>query len=151
MKIAGCNKERGFQNGPHNLAKFRSPWGIILNPNDGCLYISDTGNNCIRVIDKQGIMNFTQFQSLVNFHVKFLLNSEVRTFVGQKGEGGFFNGQGVDALFHTPFQIAYSSKDRSLLVSDYRNRVIRKVTMNGNKEKETTTYMNSEFFLRGCF
>ncbi len=53
MRVSGCN-ERGFQNGTHSLAKFYNPWGIAFNPIDHCLYISDTSNHCIRVVNEKG-------------------------------------------------------------------------------------------------
>ncbi len=54
VKIAGGN-ERGFQNGALNVSKFNYPKGIVLDPNDNCLCISDLANHCIRTINDDGI------------------------------------------------------------------------------------------------
>ncbi len=63
VKIAGNGT--GFQNGPLNLAKFNNIYGIVLNPSDDCLYISDYNNHCIRKLNNEGMVNFTYFQQFV--------------------------------------------------------------------------------------
>ncbi len=57
VKIAGSDNV-GLQNGVLNVAKFDFPSGIVLNPNDNCLYISESYNHCIRTINDNGIVNF---------------------------------------------------------------------------------------------
>ncbi len=53
--VAGC-KIVGFQNGALNETKFNNPYGIVLNPNDNNLYVSDNNNHCVRMINAQGII-----------------------------------------------------------------------------------------------
>ncbi len=127
MKVAGCNVS-GFQNGPTKLAKFDFPWGIALNPNNNCLYISDTGSNCIRMINNGSmVMKFNMAYLLCNISI-FL---DVSTFAGKPGTAGFANSQGINARFNRPFQLVYSNKENCFFVADMGNNVIRKITMDG--------------------
>ncbi len=54
VKIAGGN-ENGFANGLNHFAKFNNATGIALNPNNNYLYISDTFNHCIRMLNEKGM------------------------------------------------------------------------------------------------
>src|SRR5438105_768597 len=47
--LAGA-KGAGFKDGPREVARFRQPRGLILDPDDGSLYVADTGNHAIRRI-----------------------------------------------------------------------------------------------------
>ncbi len=58
--------------------------------------------------------------------------AEVSTFVGKLRCPGFKDAQGVNAQFTTA-KVIYSNRENSLLVADFGNNVIRKVTMEGNK------------------
>ncbi len=124
VKVAGSNA-LGFQNGTHNLAKFKYLWGITINPNDNRLYISDNNNHCIRTVNNEGMVNICRRSVLT------CLNSEVLTFVGKQESKGMQNSQGINAQFNYPNQLAFSSKENSFLVADAANNLIRKITMEG--------------------
>lgn len=47
-----CDNE-GFIDGEGSVARFRSPHGIVIDPNTGIIYIADTSNNCIRMIRRK--------------------------------------------------------------------------------------------------
>ena len=49
--------EAGFSGdgGPAEVAQIRGPFGVVRGP-DGCLYVCDTYNHCMRKIDAQGIV-----------------------------------------------------------------------------------------------
>src|SRR5207253_2032781 len=47
---AGVPKTPGFQNGPRLQSLFRNPSFLTLNQASGSLYVTDSGNNVIRVI-----------------------------------------------------------------------------------------------------
>ncbi len=63
------------------------------------------------------------------------LLSEVSTFVGSAGHPGNKNANGLKAQFRFPFQIVYSKREKAILVADYGNHFIRKVTMEGSKSE----------------
>jgi sugar lactone lactonase YvrE len=50
--VAG-NGTFGFYNGPGNIAMFNSPWGLASD-GGGTLYVADTNNHMIRMIDSAG-------------------------------------------------------------------------------------------------
>ncbi len=50
-----------------------------------------------------------------------------------KGLSGMENSQGVNAMFDSPFQIVYSSRENSFFIADMGNHMIRKVTMDGKE------------------
>ncbi len=95
----------GYQNGHVSVAKLNSPHGLVLSKG-GTLYIADWGNSRIRT----------------------LKGSTVSTLAG--GAKGYANGQGGSARFNGPAALTLD-RDGNLLVSDYYNHRIRKVTPNG--------------------
>ena len=104
VTIAGIEGQRGFADGPAAAALFSGPIGLAISK-DGKIFVADTYNDRIRVIE----------------------NGQVTTFAG--GSPGFADGVGTDAKFHTPCGIAVW-RDR-LLVADTGNRRIRVVEPDG--------------------
>ncbi|MEB3196230.1 MAG: NHL repeat-containing protein [Candidatus Sericytochromatia bacterium] len=92
--------EMGLRDGPIAQAQFALPNGLALAP-DGSLYISDVGNDRIRVISADGLVS-TLAGSLM----------------------GFADGQGSAARFNTPSGLALGP-DGSLYVVDLDNHRIR--------------------------
>ncbi len=128
VQIAGSD-DAGFQNGALNVAKFYYPYGIVLNPNHNCLYISDTCNHCIRMINDDSIVNFICWLFILTFS-----NLEVCTFVGKQGCPGFQNSHGSNAQFNFPQQFIYYERENCFFVADRDNHLIRKITMEGNED-----------------
>lgn len=100
--VAG-NGTRGFQDGPAHEARFNGPIGIASRESEEKIYIADTYNDRIRVIE----------------------NGNVRTLAGSTP--GFQNGD--PAMFDTPTGIAVWQD--KLLVTDTGNRRIRVVEADG--------------------
>lgn len=105
ITIAGVENKRGFADGESSNALFNAPIGIAVS-NDGKIYVADTYNDKIRLIE----------------------NGKVLTLAGNIR--GFSDGIGTSALFNTPCGLAVFS-DGSLLVADTGNRRLRRIEMNG--------------------
>lgn len=103
--IAGTENEKGFADGDAKSAKFNAPIGIAVSES-GKIYVSDTYNDKIRVIE----------------------NEQVSTLAGNKE--GFADGIASKAHFDTPLGIALT-KDNELIVADAGNFRIRVVEENG--------------------
>jgi hypothetical protein len=102
-----CNGEEGFGDGHGEAARFNWPEGLELAANDEII-VTDWGNHAIRVVTPGGV---------------------VSTLAGN-GKAGFADGQGAAA--HFKFLRGLSLvKDWSILVTDWGNNTVRRVTMAG--------------------
>ena len=99
----------GSTDGPASEARFYQPLGIATDT-VGNTYVADSQNDIIRKIAADGT---------------------VSTIAGFPGESGSADGPGPDARFSYPFDVAVDTDD-SLLVADYSNDKIRKITPAGN-------------------
>lgn len=100
----------GFRNGTGTNASFFYPCGLAFG-NSGNLYLTDsldTNANVIRRIDSNGV---------------------VSTFAGGKAPG-FKDGTGTNAMFNLPSGVA-SDSSGNLFVTDFGNRILRKISSNG--------------------
>lgn len=104
--IAGSGKP-GYNNDFGTNAQFNEPRDIICDSN-GCLYVCDSGNNCIR---------------------KILKDNSVTTFAGND-TNGFLDGEGTACFFHNPQGIDIDDNGNLYIADTYNNR-IRKITKNG--------------------
>jgi len=103
--LAGSSE--GYADGFADDARFRFPSGVAVD-NSGCVYVADTGNHCIRKV----------------------FDGKVSTLAG--GSRGFAAGKGTAARFDTPTDVALlHGPPPVLLVADYGNRRIRRVTLDG--------------------
>jgi hypothetical protein len=104
--IAGTAGVVGSADGTGPAAAFRYPLGVAVD-STGNLYVTDSGNNTIRMITPAGV---------------------VTTLAGTANTtGGFANGAGAAAQFNNPWSIAVDSAG-NLYVADTNNHVIRKIT-----------------------
>ena len=94
--------------GPATEARLLEPTGLALV--DGTIYITDTGNNRIRVVDASGI---------------------ITTFAGsgERGDAGD-DGPALEAQFNGPSLIAVDAEG-NVYISDRLNHRVRKVDTNG--------------------
>lgn len=107
--LAGKNGAMGFTDGPPTVARFNNPMCITADA-AGNLYVSDMGNHTIRKINAS--------------------NQHVTTIAGAAGQSGHADGVGASARFSNPYGVAADSVG-NVLVSDYGNKVVRKVSTNG--------------------
>jgi hypothetical protein len=106
----GVNGQPGYQDSARGTeARFNLPNTAALQP-DGVLFIPDTGNHMIRILDPGG---------------------SVGTLSG-KTTPGFENGPASAALFRSPLAVAIDSA-RDLYVADTDNNVIRKISAFGTR------------------
>lgn len=97
----------GLKNGAAKQAQFNSPRGLAIDA-DGIIYVADTGNNCIRKIDKAGI-------------VSTLAGSTIQ---------GYRDGTGTLARFFAPLSVAIDPHG-DLYVADSGNHRIRRINSSG--------------------
>ena len=98
---------QGFADGTGSDAKFDRLTGIAVSA-EGVVYVTDGQNNRIRKVTVEGI---------------------VTTFAGSTV--GFADGNGTDAQFTYPFDLALDAAENVYVADAYNNR-IRKITMAGN-------------------
>jgi sugar lactone lactonase YvrE len=103
--FAGSGEE-GHLDGPAATATFSYPVAATMDA-EGNIYISDTGNRCIRRITPDG---------------------EVSTFAGVPGERGLLDGPALTALFDSPFGIAINA-DGVMFVCDRFRPCIRRIAI----------------------
>lgn len=102
--VAGIALAPGAEDGPRATSQFHYPSGVAKD-SAGNLFVADTANNQIRMIDPTG---------------------EVTTIAGS-GDYGFLDGPGDSAQFALPAGVALDG-DEDLYVSDTFNHTIRKLT-----------------------
>lgn len=107
--VAGTPGQHGYANAAvGTAAKFRHPTGLAYNHHDHKLYVADTGNHVIRVIDvRDGA-------------------SVVTTLAGVPGEYGHGDGALAGALFAQPTGVAYGVAGK-VFVSDRASYTIRTI------------------------
>lgn len=93
-------------NGPGPKARFHRPCGLAVA--DDCIYVADTGNHRIRVVD--------------------LESGKTRTLCGS-GEAGHRDGAASRAQFDFPTGLALSADETSLFVADEQNHRIRSIDL----------------------
>ena len=96
----------GSKDGTGSGAQFNTPSAIVIN-SSGTLFVSDSGNHCIRKITSAGV---------------------VSTFAG--GSSGFADGIGSNAQFNSPQGIVVDSLG-NVFVADSGNHRIRSITAAG--------------------
>lgn len=109
---AGAVGGHGWEDGLLENAKFAMPKQIAFT-SDGKLYIADTGNHCIRVIDTTVPKD----------------RATVSTAVGLPQNPGFQDGGPELAKFDRPTGVAVSSDGSEIYVADNGNHVIRKLSV----------------------
>jgi len=100
--LAGQPGIRGAINGIGSSARFSSPSGLVVG-RSGRVYVADTGNHTIRMIDTDGT---------------------VSTIGGAAGSPGSADANGNNARFNSPYGVTVDRND-DLLVADTDNHTIR--------------------------
>eukprot|EP00397_Hematodinium_sp_SG-2012_P013644 GEMP01013863.1.p1 GENE.GEMP01013863.1~~GEMP01013863.1.p1 ORF type:complete len:448 (+),score=100.16 GEMP01013863.1:147-1490(+) len=112
--VAGTGM-RGWRDGSAADAQFNAPAGVAV-ADDGCVYISDRRNSCIRKLDP--------------------VRRRVVTVAGS-GEAGFRDGEGNTAQFRMPDGLAVG-RDGVLYVADDWNHRIRALSFQRREEQPKT-------------
>lgn len=110
--VDGPVNGRGWEDGLLESARFYAPKQICFTA-DGKLYIADTGNHCIRVIDT----TVPKEKATVN------------TAIGLPQSAGFKDGGPDLAKFYYPSGVAVNSDGSIVYVADHKNKVIRKLSI----------------------
>ena len=103
---------RGWEDGLLENARFYDPRQITFTA-DGKLYIADSMNHCIRVIDTTVPKD----------------KATVITAIGLPGSAGFQDGGPELAKFNYPSGVAVSSDGDIVYVADMKNHLIRKLSV----------------------
>ena len=107
--IAGTAGQ-GFADGAGLTAQFNYPVGVAHDITNNKLYVAETGNNSIRMID--------------------LRDNTVSTIAGAGSGtvGGFADGAGLTAQFNSPVGVAYGGTNK-LYVAETGNNMIRMISL----------------------
>lgn len=108
----GVEPGKGWEDGLLKNAKFYHPRQICFTE-DGKMYIADSGNSCIRVIDTTISPD----------------KATVTTPIGLPGAPGYKDGGPEIAKFHFPCGVAVNSDGTIVYVADTQNKVIRKLSI----------------------
>jgi len=101
---AGAPGVSGAANGAASVARFSSPFGVMVDKNNN-VYVADTFNNTIRLITPAGA---------------------VSTLAGKTGVAGSLDKTGTAATFNHPVSLAMDSSG-NIYVADTSNDLIRKI------------------------
>jgi len=118
--LSGDEHSNGFADGCRALARFSGPRGMALDREKKLMYVADTGNHVVRIIQ--------------------LRSGYVQTVAGRGEEHGFLDGVGDAARFSTPVSIVLSSND-SIYVCDKKNHALRRVVLGGHEENPFGPFM----------
>ncbi|HWG38543.1 MAG TPA: hypothetical protein VN690_12575 [Terriglobales bacterium] len=105
--IAGANAS-GYVDGPLLTARFNHPFGVLASSDGTKLYVADTGNNAIRLVD--------------------LNLGTVSTIAGNGGLGNA-DGIGAAARFAEPNGLAFDPDEKNIFISDFENEAIRELNL----------------------
>lgn len=107
VSIFAGSEISGNKDGENSLATFKNPSALIMDKNH-IIYIADSGNNKIRTVSPEGIVN---------------------TLAGNGSEGSK-NGNSINSSFRNPSGLAIDVNG-NIYVSDTGNHIIRKIYPNG--------------------
>jgi DNA-binding beta-propeller fold protein YncE len=110
ITLAGISGTTGTANGPGSLASFNTPKGVKVSKNDSLLYVMDTFNNLIRVIN--------------------INTTEVATLAGSASTSSSHfqdHSIGLMAQFWHPVSCALSNDGSKLYLSDQENFRLRQM------------------------
>ena len=110
--IAGQVGVAGSANGTGTSAQFNGPNGLIIDPSNTYLYISDYNNQTIRRMN--------------------LSTNAVTTIAGQVGVAGSADGIGTAAQFNSPQYITIDTVGSYMYVADGSNQTIRRINLSTN-------------------
>ena len=111
--LAGRAGEPGEADGSLSDARFAAPAGLALDETEGLLYVADSANELLRVVD--------------------LTAETVSTLAGAPQAAGDADGFGDAARFSSPQRLALADEGATLYVSDTGNSILRRVTVDAGE------------------
>jgi DNA-binding beta-propeller fold protein YncE len=121
--IAGRGMLPGYKDNVNAYeALFNEPYGLALDPQGRFIYIADSGNSCIRSIDRT--------------------TWRIKTISGVPNQEGDVDGPGETAKFNVPKGMAVDA-DGNIYVADFFNNKIRKLKLLGDNQWTVETYAGS--------
>ncbi len=108
--LAGTPNTVGFTDGAPTVARFNSPYGVAVD-GSGNVYVADTVNLLIRKITPAGT---------------------VSTIAGSPKVSGLTNGNGSNALFRAPVDVAVDGSGNVFVADENGDSTIRKITPSGD-------------------
>ena len=102
----------GYQDGPTTSALFNIPYGVAIDPFNGNVFVADTSNQVIRLIN--------------------ITSNNVSTLSGVAGIAGFLDGPETSALFNYPYGVAIDPSNGNIMVVDHGNSMIRLIDISMN-------------------
>jgi len=120
--IAGVPNQTGSNDGSVSSARFNSPRGVAVDIN-GNLFVADSGNHTIRYID--------------------VVAGQVKTIAGSAGSSGLVDGDGSVARFKNPQSLTLDTSQRSVIVTDTGNNVIRLIAPKSDGTGYTVTTLGA--------
>lgn len=124
--LAGAPGQPGAADGKGGAARFHFPTDIALSPTGGILYVTDSGNHCIRAITSKG--KVTTLAGNLGEADDVLRNYGTTAYTPVPLQ---IDGKRKKARFNSPGGIACAPSGH-LYVSDTGNQVIRRIDPKGN-------------------
>lgn len=109
MELFAGSDIAASMDGMRTMAGFNGPSGIVRNPRDGNIYITEYNGNCIRMINEEGL---------------------VSTVAGAQ-EAGYVDGIGRAARFSRPYHIDVD-RNGNMYVADMGNNKLRTIEIEGD-------------------
>ena len=142
VTVAGQGGVPGYYNGPAEYALFYGPMGLAISP-DGRIFVADTGNHLIRVIEDGTVRTLAGTRNLVEAYPSGGMEDALYTLDGFENGwetypiGGFTDGWPGMAMFYQPMGLALWGE--YLIVADSANHSIRVVSPQGEVRTLTGT------------
>ena len=131
--FAGTAKSVGDADGVGAAARFNNPTGLVIDSSTNFLYIADTFNDTIRMINTADITTSTPVTNpdgtITTTTSVATPAGTVKTMAGSPGISGVYDGTGAYALFNLPSGVATDGSN--IFVADTGNNCIRRVTSGG--------------------
>jgi hypothetical protein len=137
----------GYGDGDFANAFFNTPVGLTIGT-EGLIYVADSGNKAVRVLDLAGNSTTLYRQTIGYFQPVGIAISEItagvfvtdqanhqivdmtggaKTTLAGSGDPGYHDGNGTGAQFYTPYELVWVDTGGvgSLYIADYNNNRIR--------------------------
>jgi sugar lactone lactonase YvrE len=125
LTVAGTGTVSGFVDGPGiETARFNSPYGIVFDPATHDMYVTDSGNHCIRKLTASVVPSSDSTTAL---KAKWTV-STIAGAAPPTATSGSADGIGTAARFNNPTGITISSKNPlTFLIADTGNNSVRQL------------------------